>query len=202
MNSSPPDAGILANLGMIDLTAIAILLVFFILGLFRGFVWQMSRIVTLILAYVAAGMYGSEVAIRIDSWFPENSPEQLPMYIAYFCVFLVVLVIVSLVAFFVEKFVNRTGLSFYNRIGGGLLGIATGACVVLAVLAAIVMFLSTGSDVVRAAHSSRSMKVSQRTLEVFNTVVPAPVLEAFGVTPPDPAPTAPDGSTEKPQQNK
>jgi len=181
MNSSQPDAGILATLGWIDLTAIAVLLVFFVLGLFRGFVWQVSRIMTLVLAYVAAGMYGQNVADRIQSWFPANAHPQLPLYIAYFCVFLVVLVLVSLIAFFVEKLVNRTGLSFYNRMGGGMLGIATGACVVLAMLASIMMFLGSGSSVVQAAQSSRSMQVSKKALQVIQNVVPEPVLDVFGV---------------------
>lgn len=181
MDSSAPELDLLAALSWIDLTALSIVLVFFVIGLFRGFVWQFSRIVTLVLAYVAAGLYGDPVAARMDSWFPQNSDPRLPLYIAYFCVFLIVLVVVSILAHFVEKLVNKSGLSFYNRIGGGILGIGTGACVVLAMLATVIMFFATGSNVVEAAQRSRSMAVSQGALEFLGTVVPQPVREVFGV---------------------
>ena len=185
MDSSQPDAGVLASLSWIDLTALAVLLVFFVLGLFRGFVWQISRIITLVAAYFVAGTYGEEVALRIRDAFPETVDPRLPLYIAYFCVFLAVLVVVSMIAYFIEKLVQRTGLSFYNRVGGGLLGIGTGACVVLALLAGILMFLASESQIVRAAESSRAMQASRRTIEVLGNVVPDPVRELFGVAPDD-----------------
>lgn len=192
MQTSSPDPGVLASLGWIDLTALAILLVFFVLGLFRGFVWQIGRIVTLVLAYAVAGMYGGEVAARIDVWFDDGVPANLPLYIAYFTVFMAVLVVVSLLAHFAEKLVHRTGLSFYNRMGGGLLGVGTGVCVVMALLAGILMFLGSGSSIVQAAQSSRSMRVSKNLLEALGGVVPAPVLEVFGVEPPpEPASSRP-----------
>lgn len=188
MDSSSPEAGVLASLGWIDLTAIAVLLVFFVLGLFRGFVWQISRIVTLVVAYFVAGRYGEEVAARIRDAFPEGIDPQLPLYIAYFCVFLAVLVVVSMVAYFIERLVQRTGLSFYNRVGGGVLGIGTGACVVVALLAGILMFLATDSQIVQAAQSSRAMQASRRTISVLGAVVPDPVRELFGLEQGEPDP--------------
>ena len=185
MESSTPEPGLLATLGWVDLTALAILLVFFVLGLFRGFVWQAGRIATLLVAYVTAGLYGQAVADRISTWFGEQAPANLPLYISYFFVFLVVLIIVSIIAFFLEKLVTKTGLTFYNRVGGGVLGIGTGACVVLAMLAVIMMFFTSGSGIVQAAETSRSMTVSKRALEMLGNTVPEPVLQVFGMQPED-----------------
>lgn len=181
MESSTPDPGLLATLGWVDLTALAILLVFFVLGLFRGFVWQAGRIATLLVAYAIAGLYGQPVADRISTWFGEEAPANLPLYISYFFVFLVVLIIVSIIAHFLEKLVAKTGLTFYNRVGGGLLGIGTGACVILAMLSIIMMFFTSGSSIVQAAENSRSMTVSKRALEMLGTAVPEPMLDVFGV---------------------
>ena len=129
MDRSPAvEIDVLQSLGWVDITALVILLAFFVLGLFRGLVWQLSRILTLIVAYLMAGLYGHLVAARISGWFGENVPESLPLYISYVFVFLGVLVVISVIAYFLEKLVNRTGLSFYNRLGGGILGVGTGAC--------------------------------------------------------------------------
>ena len=206
MESSPPEPGLLATLGWVDLTALAVLLVFLVLGLFRGFVWQASRIATLVIAYVVAGLYGQKVADRIGTWFGEEAPANLPLYISYFFVFLVVLIIVSIIAYFLEKLVTKTGLTFYNRVGGGLLGIGTGACVVLAMLAVIMMFFTSGSGIVQAAETSRSMTVSKRALEMFGKAIPEPVLEVFGLKPeaedPEAPPTRMPGDEEPPKSAK
>ena len=190
MQTPPADPGLIAELGWIDLTALAILLVFFVLGLFRGFVWQLSRIVTLVVAYGAAGMYGGAIAEHMGGWFSEGTDPRLPLYIAYFCVFVAVLVVASLLALLLERLVRASGLSFYNRLGGGLLGVGTGGCVVLAMLAAIVFFFGTNSSIAEAARSSRSMQVGRRTLELLGDAVPEPVRESFGIETqgePDPA---------------
>lgn len=183
MDSITPDPGLIASLSWIDLTALAIMLVFFILGLFRGFVWQASRILTLVVAYIAAGLYGQVVADRITGWFGPSAPESLPLYISYFFVFLAVLIVISIIAHFLEKLISKTGLSFYNRVGGGVLGVGTGACVVLALLAVVMMFCASGSGIVQAAATSKSMNFSKTALRMMGEVVPEPVLDVFGMIP-------------------
>jgi uncharacterized membrane protein required for colicin V production len=184
-----PEPGLLASLGWVDLTALAILIVFFILGLFRGFVWQISRILTLVTAYVVAGVYGETIAGSLRKMV-SGINEDLAVYIAYFAVFVIVLIVVSVIAYFLEKLVDRTGLSFYNRLGGGVLGVVTGAALVLALLFGVFAFFGAGSNIVEAARRSHSMTVSQRTLTALGDMVPAKVLEVFGLQQPaeDPAP--------------
>jgi membrane protein required for colicin V production len=184
--------GILASLGWVDLTALAILIVFLILGLFRGFVWQVSRILTLVVAYVVAGVYGETIAGSLRKMISGINAD-LALYIAYFAVFVVVLIVVSVIAYFIEKLVDRTGLSFYNRLGGGVLGVVTGAALVLALLFAIFAFFGAGSSVVEAARRSHSMTVSQRTLGALGDMVPAKVREVFGLAP------APEQTGERPR---
>ena len=72
MESSNPEPGLLATLGWVDLTALAILLVFFVLGLFRGFVWQAGRIATLLVAYLVEdeGMDVNEAVRYAEGWWP------------------------------------------------------------------------------------------------------------------------------------
>ncbi len=196
MQSSSPDPGILASLGWIDLGAVAILVVFAVMGLMRGFVWQAGRIATLALAFLATGLWGDAVGARMASWFPAGTDARLPVYIAYVSLFVIVVVVVSLLTYLAEKLVAERGLTVADRVGGGVLGLGTGACVVLALLATVTMFLSSGR-IVHAAERSRSMAVSRTALDFFGASVPRPLREAFGLMPGAalvPAPPAATGS--------
>lgn len=174
-------SGLLASLSWVDLTALAVLIVFFVLGLFRGFVWQVSRMLTLAVAYVVAGVYGETIAGSLRKMV-SGINEDLSLYIAYFAVFVVVLIVVSVVAYFLEKLVDRSGMGFYNRVGGGALGVVTGAALVLALLFAVFAFFGSESGVVEAARSSHSMRWSQKALSALGDVVPTKVREVFGLS--------------------
>lgn len=183
---------VLGNLGWVDLTALALLAVFFVLGLFRGFVWQVSRIVTLVLGCLVAARLGPGFAGRLAGWFQEaRANPELALYIAYFAIFLVVLLLVSFVAYFVQKLVAKIGLSFYDRLGGGVLGIGTGALVVVVgltlVLTLFASMFGSGHQVVQAARRSQALHLSQLTLRELGDLVPAPIrtalqLEGAGAT--------------------
>ena len=174
------DPGLFASLGWFDITALAILLLFFVLGLFRGFIWQLSRIVTLVLAYVAAGAWGPRLRDATLNWYSTNTQEtELPLYVAYFVIFLGVLIVVSVLAHFLEKLITKSGLSFYNRLGGGVLGVATGAAVVLAMLSAVFMFFGSEGNVVKAARSSKSLEYGRRVIDFLGDVVPQKIRQVF-----------------------
>ena len=170
----------LEALGWVDITAAAIVLVFSILGLFTGLVWQVSRIATLVVAYVLAAMYGPDVGNWIFHDSPQGTDAQLPLYVAYISIFIVVLVVLSLLALLLNKLVEKAGLTFYNRVGGGVLGVGTGALVVLLMLAIVFMFFPQGSGVAAAARSSHSAEYGRRAVDMMGTLVPDGVREIFG----------------------
>lgn len=170
----------LQALGWVDITAVAIVLVFSILGLFKGLVWQVSRIATLVVAYVLSAMYGPDVGNWIFHGSPQGADEQLPLYVAYIAIFIVVLVVLSLLALLLNKLVEKAGLTFYNRVGGGVLGVGTGALVVLLMLGIVFMFFPQGSGVVVAARSSQSAEYGRLAVDMMGTLVPDGVREIFG----------------------
>ena len=174
------DPGLFASLGWFDITALAILLLFFVLGLFRGFIWQLSRIVTLVLAYVAAGAWGPRLRDATLNWYSVNTQEtELPLYVAYFGIFLGVLIAISVIAHFLEKLITKSGLSFYNRLGGGVLGVATGAAVVLALLSGVFMFFGSEGNVAQAARSSKSLEYGRHVIDFLGDLVPQKVRQVF-----------------------
>ena len=59
----------------IDWTAIVLLFVFFLLGLFKGFVWQVSRILTLVGAWFLAGRYGPDGEVWLHEMFDSGTTD-------------------------------------------------------------------------------------------------------------------------------
>ena len=166
--------GVLSSLGWVDITALAVLAVFLILGLFRGFLWQLSRIVTIVLGIHFAGRYSDELEPHIETWFGNDQKASgLPHYVAYFLIFLGVLIALSLVAWLLEKLIKKTGMSFYDRVGGGVLGVGTGAAAVLALLIAVFCLFPADGSVAKAAESSKALEWSKVALQKAQGIVPA-----------------------------
>ncbi len=170
----------------IDWTAIVLLALFFILGLFKGFVWQSSRILTLIAAWFLAGYYGEDGSTLLSGFFsPDTSPPELPLFLSYVIIFVLAIVVCSLIAWMVQKLVQRSGLSAYDRIAGGVLGLGTGSLAVVAILACVYMFAPQDMSIVDAAQRSRSMEVSKRALRLMGSTVPEPMQRMFAIDTPE-----------------
>ena len=151
-----------------------------------SFVWQASRILSLLAGFVVAGIYGESGAAMLNRWFGAGpTVHEVTTYLSYVVIFLAVVVLLSLGAYFLQKLVKKSGLGFYDRICGGFLGVATGACVMIFVLSIIYMFLDNFS-IADAARRSKSMTVSQKTLRALGDVVPPAMQQVFGVDQPEP----------------
>ncbi|MFN3240457.1 MAG: CvpA family protein [Planctomycetota bacterium] len=171
----------LQALGWIDKTALGVLLVFFVLGLFKGLIWQVSRIGILVAAYIVAGRFGRDVAGLMSSTPPERmaadamatqevAPGETTLYLAYCLLFIAVLVVLSLLAMLIKKLADKAGLGFFDRLGGGVLGVATGACVVLFGVFVVHMFFPD-SQLAEAAEDSHSLRFSQQAIDFLGAAV-------------------------------
>jgi membrane protein required for colicin V production len=169
---------LLSNLGWIDAAALVVLALFFLLGLVKGMAWQLSRIVSLVLAFAVAWRLGPPLAHR---YLHAAAADPARLYLAYAILFLATVLLVTIVAYFLRRAFGRADLSFYDRLGGGVAGVATGALVVVAVLFAVQMFVPAGGAVHASADTSRSMGLSRRALGAMGDLVPAPVRRVFRV---------------------
>jgi uncharacterized membrane protein required for colicin V production len=200
----------LQALGWIDRTALAVLLVFFVLGLFKGLIWQLSRIGILVVAYVVSGWWGHDLAAVLRGGSGDEAggapaepsaqagqtaqsvadaaatTGETTLYIAYAVLFLGVVIVLSLVAMMLKRLVDGTGLGFFDRIGGGVLGVATGACVVLALVFALHMFVP-GSKLAAAAESSHALRLSQRAIDWLGRAVDDDLRAVLALQPLTPA---------------
>lgn len=183
--TTAPIVQTLQNLGWVDITALGVLLVFFVMGLFKGLIWQVSRIAILVAAYFVAGQFGHDVAEVLGRKEPVPNPlgtatnpatggtvqvgtvdVDTTLYLAYCLLFVGVLIVLSLLAMLIRKLAHKAGLGFFDRLGGGVLGVATGACVVLAGVFGINMFFPQ-SELARAASESHSMRLSRQAIDMI-----------------------------------
>src|SRR5205814_502768 len=93
-----------------------------------------------------------------------------------------VLVSLSLVALLVQKLVRKAGLTFYDRLGGGILGTATGACVVLFLLLVMNMFFPQ-SRAAEAATTSQSMRLWSWAIDRLGSAVPNELRKVLNLAP-------------------
>ncbi len=187
----------LQSLGWVDHTALGVLLVFFVIGLFKGLIWQVSRIAILVVAYVVSGRYGNDVAGLLAGTPAGGTTDggatasETTIYLAYVLLFLAVLVVLSLLAILLQKLANKVGLGFFDRLGGGVVGVATGACVVLFGMFVVHMFFR-GSQLANAAAASMSMRWSRRAIDALGDKVPDDLRVVFQLQPLQPTtPTSP-----------
>lgn len=178
----------LQSLSWVDHTALGVLLVFFVIGLFKGLIWQVSRIAILVVAYVVSGRYGNTVAEMLAGQTAAPATPggttgagETTIYLAYVLLFLAVLIVLSLLAMLVQKLAAKAGLSFFDRLGGGVLGVATGACVVLFGLFVVNMFFR-GSQLALAAESSHSLRLGKRAIDWLGDKVPDDLRQVFQLT--------------------
>lgn len=175
-NETAPSAGerildALGSVGWFDWTAIAVIAVFLVLGLFRGAAWQVSRLAILVVSYAVALAFGGGLASVLEGWFGTSTDPELYHHIAHSALFLTVLIAVGVVFWLLQRFSEKRELTPANRVAGAFVGTLSGALLVLALVTGMHMFLGEGG-IARAAEGSTSATVGRRALELAESVLP------------------------------
>lgn len=149
----------------VDIALLAVLCISVLVGLWRGFVFEIVALLGWVVAYVAANLAGPWVADQL----PPNGSSVLRFWGGYVIVFLVVLVACSLLARLLRALVSATPLSVVDRLLGGAFGVARGVVVLV-----IVGTLVTLSPFARAAwwRQSQGALWIDQALEGLKPVLP------------------------------
>lgn len=121
----------------VDLVLFIILGLFTILGLYWGIIRQVLAIVGLVVGFMLAGQYGSEVAMWLGSLITDPNLAQVLGFIA---VLLLVSATTSLIASLLHALAGLVFLGWLDHLLGALLGLAQGLLAVTAVLIVLVVF--------------------------------------------------------------
>ena len=123
------------QLGWVDLVLLGIFLLSVLIGLWRGFVFEIVSLLGWLVAFVIANSAGPFLADLV----PLGSTDpQLRLWAAYVIVFVLVLLTCTLLARMLRALVAATPLSIVDHLLGGVFGMVRGA-LILVVAATLVM---------------------------------------------------------------
>ena len=123
MNISPP-----------DIIISSIILYFTITGFRHGFIYEISKIVSMIGGFVFAHKFYLDI---MPFGEPYIQNDNVLLIISYLSIFVIVVITINLIANFLTKFFDILLLGWLNRLIGSLLGFIKGIliiCVIILVL--------------------------------------------------------------------
>ena len=124
----------MSELGWVDISLLAVLVVSVIVGLWRGLVFELMSLLGWVVAYVLAQIYTPEVS----SYLPIGERGSTMNYAASFALaFIVVLLVWSLLARLVRLLIHATPLTVIDRALGAGFGLLRGLVLLLAVATVI-----------------------------------------------------------------
>ena len=148
----------------LDIGILLIAAVFFIRGIFRGFVFELVTVVGLILGYIISITYLSLLAGYILSIFP-TAAESIVKLISFFVLFVGTNILLRMVANIVTKTLKIAMLGWLNRLLGGLLGMLK-SIIIMSIIVFIIDLIPFSSTLLE--------QVEVQTSELY------PILNALG----------------------
>lgn len=109
-----------------DYAVIGVMLISLLLGVWRGFVYEVLSLAGWPLAFVVSRMY----AVQIEPMLPVTQAE-VRSVAAYALVFVTALLLWGLVTWLVSRLVKAAGLGVLDSVLGGMFGVLRGALLLL-----------------------------------------------------------------------
>lgn len=148
----------------VDIGILTIASIFFIRGLFRGFVHELVTVIGLILGYIISITYLSIVSGLILSYFP-TLPESVVNIISFFIIFVGTNLLLRLAANLLSKTLKIAMLGWLNRLLGGVFGLLK-SIIILSIVVFIVNLIPFSSTLLE-------------NIEIQSSIL-YPVLEIIG----------------------
>jgi membrane protein required for colicin V production len=155
------------DIGWVDIALLGVLLLSVLLGIMRGFVFELLAIAGWVVAFFVAQWATPVWAAAV----PVGTPGSAVNHLATFALlFVAALFVWSLLAWLVKRLIRASALSAIDRVLGALFGLARG---VLVVLAAAVMVLWTPLARSAAWQASHGAAVLESMISGLKPLMPA-----------------------------
>jgi membrane protein required for colicin V production len=139
------------QLGWVDLVLLAVFLLSVLIGLWRGFVFEIVSLMGWLVAFVIANSAGPFLADLIPLG---DADGKLRLWAAYILVFVLVLLTCTLLARMLRALVAATPLSFVDRLLGGVFGVARGMLILVVVGTLVTLSPYAGSSTWKTSHGA------------------------------------------------
>tara|TARA_Y100001947_G_scaffold14163_1_gene10501 strand:- start:959 stop:1444 length:486 start_codon:yes stop_codon:yes gene_type:complete len=123
----------------VDTAILAVTVLSFIFGLWRGLVNEVLSLVTWIAALLVARVYSEYLAGLLVNFLENDSVRYVT---AFALIFVIVMMLGTLLNRMLSKLLTITGFKFVDRLLGGVFGIARGLIIVLFVVFISSVFVS------------------------------------------------------------
>ena len=111
---------------MLDWVFLAVLLLSFLLGVWRGLVFELLSLAAWFGAFVAAQVWGYEISTMLPM---AGSSEAVRLGAGFACVFVLAIFVGGMLAVLVKKLVAAVGLSPFDRLLGAGFGLIRGVLI-------------------------------------------------------------------------
>lgn len=166
----------IADLGWLDLTMLAVLAISVGVGLWRGLLLEVAGLVGWLVAYFAAQWFAADVAPHLPIGAPGSGVNRAA---AFALVFVGALIVWGLAARLVRMALHATPLSVVDRIGGGAFGLLRGGVLLVAV-ATLVAFTPAAQSA--AWQGSIGARWTTQTVKFIKPLLPPDLREWLPAT--------------------
>lgn len=147
-----------------DYLVLFVLIASIVISTLRGLVKEILSLVSWIVAFVVANMYGAQLAPMLPQLVPG---ETLRLILAFVALFIGVRLLMALLMMAVDAIIKASGLSLADRGLGGLFGLARGIIFVLAAVIVAGMTDLPKQDFWKNALLSPMAETGVRTVKPF-----------------------------------
>jgi len=130
----------------LDITLLAIITIFAVVGIWRGFISQVFSVLALVVGLAAGSMFYDRLGRELmERGLVENEP--MANVIAFVALVVAFYISVQLIGWLTAKLTGALQLGLLNRLAGGALGAVFGAMTALMLVSALGFFYSQNNPV-------------------------------------------------------
>lgn len=160
-------------MNILDIIIIAVIVVCFIHGAFRGLIKEVSSIIGVFAGFYAAFQYYPLLADQIAQWFTEANIANL---VSFLVIFLVIFFLVTFLGILIREGLAVASLGWVDQAAGFIFGFLKGVLLIAVLLVILTSFLPQDA---RLLKDSRLAPYTMQIAEGLVKLVPAELKTKF-----------------------